>query len=226
MANFNVAEVERLNKLAAQKNAERQQLIGKRDAAQQAFNQAIYAYEQKYGVKLTAENLQSEYDRVSAETEKSYNELKAMIEAINNGTYQEKIEAQKNETSAQTGNTQEVQSTPTQEVQNNPVPNTTQSINQGYQTASNIPASPVPNQTQPISTTAQKTEVPKFGAPTGFDVPVTSTQGIPTFGAQDKNVDEDISEKPVTPGPWGSKGIDKTFEDILGSNGGAVKFQI
>lgn len=215
MANFNVEEVERLNKLAGQKNAERQQLIGKRDAAQQAFNQAIAVYAQKYGVTLTAETLQSEYDKVCKETEANYNALSQMIKDIEEGKYKQKVqepaqtvvstEEQKEETVQTSESVQTAQ----------PVQNT-----QSVQNVQSIPTQPQVNTPQPQQSFTQPQQ--SFTAPVN-NQPTFGGFGMPTAS---NNVDEDISERPVTPGTWGAQNVNKTFEDILGSDGEAVKFQI
>lgn len=210
MANFNVEEVERLNKLAGQKNAERQQLIGKRDAAQQAFNQAVAVYAQKYGVTLTAETLQSEYDKVCKETEANYNALSQMIKDIEEGKFKQKVQESVQTVSSVDEQKEETVQTP------EPV-QTAQSVQntQPVQSASAQPQVNTPQQsfTQPQqSFTAPVNNQPTFG---GFGMPTASN-----------NADEDISERPVTPGTWGAQNVNKTFEDILGSDGEAVKFQI
>lgn len=224
MSNLDVHEVERLNKVASQKNAERQQLIGKRDAAQQAFNQAIKVYESKYGVALTAENLQDEYNKVLEQTEKSYLALSEMIRKIENNEFEDtanKVEGSAEEVTSTNvvgtgnvvgntgGNTFGSQSTVNAQPEAQhviKVPETSQSVNQG------------------VTGNA-------FGAPTGvptFGTPVQSTPTVskPVFGVDTISNDADISEQPVTPQSWGSDSINAEFESILGTDSQAVKFKI
>lgn len=211
MANLNVQEVEKLNRVASQKNAERQQLIGKREAAQQSFNQAIKAYEAKYGVALTAETLQEEYNRVQSETEKSYKALSDMIQKIENGTYNETSEEQ-----AKVEDTAVPQSTV--------VPNTA-TVEQGTvvpNTATVKQSTVVPN----TATFGQNTQPVPNVAPVQTTQPTQSAGGFsitpPKFG----NPDEDISEQPVTPPAWGSDKINQEFSSILGEDANATKFNI
>lgn len=216
MANFNVEEVERLNKLAGQKNAERQQLIGKRDAAQQAFNQAVAVYAQKYGVTLTAETLQSEYDKVCKETEANYNALSQMIKDIEEGKYKQKVQ-ESAQTVASTEE-QKVETVQTPEPVQTAQPIQTVQNTQPVQNAQSVPTQPQVNTPQQSFTQPQQS----FTAPVN-NQPTFGGFGMPTAS---NNADEDISERPVAPGTWGAQNVNKTFEDILGSDGEAVKFQI
>lgn len=199
MANLNVQEVEKLNRVASQKNAERQQLIGKREAAQQSFNQAIKAYEAKYGVTLTAETLQEEYNRVQSETEKSYKALSDMIQKIENGTYNETPAEQAKVEDTSVPQSTTVPNTATVE-QSTVVPNTS-TFGQNTQSVPNVAPVQTTQPTQPAG---------------GFSIT------LPKFG----NPDEDISEQPVTPPAWGSDKINQEFSSILGEDANATKFNI
>ena len=84
---LDIQQVEGLNRKAQQLNSERQQKIGMQQAAKQAYDRAVYAYEQKYGVKLDDTNLQQEYNSVHMDLEKSFNELNTMVTSIENGEY-------------------------------------------------------------------------------------------------------------------------------------------
>lgn len=84
---LDIQQVEGLNRKAQQLNSERQQKIGMQQAAKQAYDRAVYAYEQKYGVKLDDTNLQQEYNSVHTELEKSFTELNTLVTAIENGEY-------------------------------------------------------------------------------------------------------------------------------------------
>lgn len=233
MANFSVEEVERLNKLASQKNAERQQLIGKRDAAQQAFNQAVAVYNQKYGVQLTADTLQAEYNKVAKETEESYNALAQMLNDIEEGKYKEvtKTEDKATETAENAEvvpvTAVNVEATGVEEpavasVQGSVEPQ--QTPEQVMQQAMGIGFGQSTSVEQNQSVESQRAES------VGFGQPVSNAQqfgGFTGFGmpAQAKT-DEDVCEQSVAPAGWGSQGASQQFSDILGADGKAVKFQI
>lgn len=84
---FDIQQVENLNRKAQQLNSDRQQKLGMQKAARQAYERAVYAYEQKYGVKLDDTNLQQEYDSVHATLEQAYNQLNQLVLSIENGEF-------------------------------------------------------------------------------------------------------------------------------------------
>jgi len=85
--NLNVQMVESLNKKAAALNADRQRKIGAQEAAKEAYERAVYAYAQKYGVTLDDTNLQNEYDFVVKKLEREYEAQRELINSIENKTY-------------------------------------------------------------------------------------------------------------------------------------------
>lgn len=88
----NLQMVEQLNRKSTQLNAQRQQQIGKREATRNAYDRAILAYKQKYGVSIDDTNLQSECNAVQKQLEDDYNTLNQAILNIESGQY--KIEQQ------------------------------------------------------------------------------------------------------------------------------------
>ena len=80
---------EQLNKRVAQLNNERSRQLGMQEAAKKQYEKAVELYESKYGVKLTPENLQQEYNKVYAELKTNMEVLKQTIEAIERGDYKE-----------------------------------------------------------------------------------------------------------------------------------------
>lgn len=87
----NVAQVEQLNKKAQQMNATRQQMLGKKEAARAAYDKAVYAYQQKYGVQLDDTNLQAEYNSVTEKMATDFNELNALVLGVENGDYKNAV---------------------------------------------------------------------------------------------------------------------------------------
>ena len=84
---------EQLNSEVTRLNNERSKLEGMLESAKKNFEQAVKAYEVKYGVKLTEETLQQEYNRVYAETKGAVLDLQEQIESIKRGDYKKDVEA-------------------------------------------------------------------------------------------------------------------------------------
>ena len=80
---------EQLNQKVAQLNNERSRQLGMQEAAKKQYDTAIKAYETKYGVKLTPENLQEEYNKAYKELKTNIEVLKRTIEGIENGEYKQ-----------------------------------------------------------------------------------------------------------------------------------------
>lgn len=78
---------EKLNSEVARLNNERSKMEGMLESAKSNFERAVQAYSTKYGVTLTAENLQSEYNEVYAKTQGSILDLQEKIESIKRGDY-------------------------------------------------------------------------------------------------------------------------------------------
>lgn len=78
---------EQLNSEVTRLNNERSKLEGMLESAKTSYEKAIKVYEVKYGVKLTTENLQSEYNDVFAKTKGSVLDLQEKIESIKRGDY-------------------------------------------------------------------------------------------------------------------------------------------
>ena len=72
---------EQLNKRVAQLNNERSRQLGMQEAAKKQYEKAVEVYESKYGVKLTPENLQQEYNKVYR-IKNNMEVLKQTIEAL------------------------------------------------------------------------------------------------------------------------------------------------
>lgn len=82
-----IAVAEKLNSEVNRLNNERSKLEGMVEGAKTSYEKAISAYEAKYGVKLTEENLQAEYNEVFAKTKGSVLDLQEQIESIKRGDY-------------------------------------------------------------------------------------------------------------------------------------------
>lgn len=209
MAKLDIKEVERLNKLAAEKNAYRQQLIGKRDAAQQAFDRAVSIYSQKYGVALTLDNLQSEYDKVSSEVEKEYNELLKLVTDIENGVYDT------------------AKATKVDEVRSNDTVEFKQSDN-GVNSSVGASIFGGNSNTQSVNTGIMgNTGTGNSLVGNGVNSPVGISHMVTGVSMDEAVKDEDISERSVTPGTWGSANLNREFNDIInGVDSNKIEFNI
>lgn len=87
MAENIIQIAEALNADVTRLNSERNKLEGKLESAKSSYENAIKEYEEKYGVKLTEKNLQSEYNEVYARTKGSVLDLQEKIESIKRGDY-------------------------------------------------------------------------------------------------------------------------------------------
>ena len=78
---------EQLNSEVTRYNNERSKLEGMLESAKTNYEKAVKAYELKYGVKLTEDTLQSEYNEVFAKTKGAMLDLQEKIESIKRGDY-------------------------------------------------------------------------------------------------------------------------------------------
>lgn len=78
---------EQLNSRVAQLNNERSRQLGMQESAKKQYDNAIKAYETKYGIKLSEANLQEEYNKVYAEVKGKVTVLQGTIESIERGDY-------------------------------------------------------------------------------------------------------------------------------------------
>lgn len=90
-----ISVAEKLNSEVHRLNNERSKLEGMLESARTNYEKAIKAYEVKYGVKLTEENLQAEYNNVFAKTKGSVLDLQEKIDSINRGDYKKEDTAPK-----------------------------------------------------------------------------------------------------------------------------------
>lgn len=84
---------EQLNSEVTRLNNERSKLEGMLESAKTNYEKAVKAYEVKYGVKLTEETLQQEYNTVFAKTKGAILDLQEQIESIKRGDYKNDSEA-------------------------------------------------------------------------------------------------------------------------------------
>lgn len=193
---LDVQQVEQLNRKAQQLNSDRQQKIGMHQAAQQSYDRAVLAYEQKYGVKLDDTNLQSEYNGVHTQLEQSYKELNDTVIKIENGDFTQHAEpsVSQNNQAVQVGaQTQYAQQTPTI---------TPDAVQQAMQQATSVPiagATAIPN----IGFGAQQTPQQTFTAP-----PVLPQNNV-------GGIEQAPADKPFTPTSWGTApDINQQFSGI------------
>lgn len=211
---LNKEHVEQLNRKAQQLNAERQRSIGMKESARQAYEKAVFLYEQKYGVKLDDTNLQQEYNTVSTKMQEEYDELNKMILSIESGEYKAQhqpsvplVETIRQENSG-------VVHQPTQPVQPQVQQQAQQALMQQPQQQFASPTPPTAQQFQ------QQAPVQQSFNPQQFNVP---QQPVQQTGAQQ----EDVSEQAFTPQGWGTpqKDLNQNFQNIMdGSNNSGTRF--
>lgn len=83
---------ESLNSDVTRLNNERSKMEGMLESAKTNYEKAVKAYEMKYGVKLTEETLQAEYNEVFARTKGAILDLQEKIDGIKRGEYKKDIE--------------------------------------------------------------------------------------------------------------------------------------
>ena len=83
---------EQLNKSVTTLNMERNKLEGMLESARSNYDSAVKSYKELYGVDLTDENLQAEYNKVYAEVQGAMLDLQEKIESIRRGDYKKDVE--------------------------------------------------------------------------------------------------------------------------------------
>lgn len=89
--------IEQLNKEARMLNAQREQMIGKKEMAEKAYKDAVNEYYNMFGVEINANNINEEYARVETEVKNSIEKLKSDIISIKNGDYKKEAEIKNSE---------------------------------------------------------------------------------------------------------------------------------
>lgn len=83
---------EQLNSEVTRLNNERSKMEGMLESAKTNYEKAVKAYELKYGVKLSEDTLQQEYNDVFARTKGAILDLQEKIESIKRGDYKKDVE--------------------------------------------------------------------------------------------------------------------------------------
>lgn len=87
-------QIEQLNKEARMLNSQREQMIGKKEMAEKAYNDIVKEYSINYGVNITANNIDDEYAKVEKDVKDSIEQLKSNILAIKTGEYRNKVDVE------------------------------------------------------------------------------------------------------------------------------------
>lgn len=87
-----LSKAKSLNEEVSKLNNERIRQEGMLESAKNSYETAIKAYEEKYGVKLTEETIQEEYNKVFAAVKGSILDLTEKIESIQRGDYKQNVE--------------------------------------------------------------------------------------------------------------------------------------
>lgn len=101
MSSIDINLVEQLNNKAKMLNNRRQQMVGAKEAASQAYKKAVFAYEQKHGVTLDDTNLQQEYNSALAEIQAEFDRVNALVTSIESGEYKNNQVASQSQPSVQ-----------------------------------------------------------------------------------------------------------------------------
>lgn len=228
---LDIQQVESLNRKAQTLNSDRQQKIGMQQAAKQAYERAVYAYEQKYGVKLDDTNLQQEYNSVRSDLETAFTELNTLVTSIENGehTAQPTPSVVQSNAPLQQAPTPQAQpqtgafGAPTQPQQFNSMGAQTGRMQTATPNASAVPSEEEPSQYRAVSPEllaqasmgAMNQQVPTIdstppiGTPT--PIPTPTPISVPTQGQATSP-----SEQAFTPAGWGSPtpDINQQFANI------------
>ncbi len=86
---LNREQVEAQNRRAAELNTKRNQMIGQQQSAQTQLKRMADAYKAKYGVELTPQTLQAEYNEQSELLHAQYREQAELIAAVESGSYKQ-----------------------------------------------------------------------------------------------------------------------------------------
>lgn len=105
--------INQLNEKIQRVNSDIQRKRGSIETAQRTFKKGIQDYEERYGIKLTIETLQSEYEKETQVVLAQVEESERLLQQINDGTFEADTSFLDEELTVQRGNTQQ----PTQQVQ-------------------------------------------------------------------------------------------------------------
>lgn len=212
---FDITQVDSLNNKIQQLNSERQRKIGLQQAAHQSYERAVFAYEQKWGVKVDDTNIQQEYNTVHEDLVNQYTNVSKMVTDIESGVYQQQVTPTLVENTApiqthtQTATTA-VPSSPMQQ-QQQAFPQTAQQESEHRQVPTNLQAQAAMGAVQQqVPTTPQNAPQQAFSqVPT--PTPVPFVQSPNPVGQQQL----DPSEQSFAPEGWGTQpNINTTFEGI------------
>lgn len=87
MSGVTTEQIQQLNNRVTDLNTNRHRMAGLRESAQAEFDRLRLAYKTKYGVELTPETLQEEYNKVYAEMQGKYLDTAEKVQSIENGDY-------------------------------------------------------------------------------------------------------------------------------------------
>lgn len=172
---INVQEIEMLNKKVQILNEQRQKILGMKEQAKLEYEKAVSAYKMKYGVELTPENLQVEYNNENAKLQEDAQKLKEMITNIESGVYKQ---------STNIGVT----------------PQADASVNPQYQVQQNENIVPMSSPASFVQMTNNAQVQPQVGV---NNVQSASVPVQPTQCTGETQADEDVSEAVFTPQGWG-----------------------
>ena len=88
-----IDEVKALNSKAKELNAQSERARWEKDRAKKQLTEALTAYNEKYGVSLTADDIKSEYAKVEQEVQVKAEALRGEIAKIERGEYSEGVTA-------------------------------------------------------------------------------------------------------------------------------------
>jgi len=92
---IDVRHVEELNQKVQKLNLDRQKQLGAVEQSKKQYEDGVKAYFEKYGVQLTPENLNDEYEKAVKEVTEKAAALEKQIAYIESGEYKKKIEEEK-----------------------------------------------------------------------------------------------------------------------------------
>lgn len=204
-----IEQVQELNGKIKRINEHTNVAQGRAEAARNAYDKAVFAYKERFGVQIDDTNIQQEYNKLLAQAQEEFNNVNSLVTRIESGEYQqEMLEKQRieREKSIALANQQEQQERQAeadrraqeqlmkeQEAQNAQLTNT----NPFEQTTPEQPTQPSPTY-EPVNTGSTPNAIPEFPAVFG-EVTQPQVNVEPTPTVPNKQEEEGLPKSAISP---------------------------
>lgn len=205
-----IEQVQELNGKIKRINEHTNVAQGRAEAARNAYDKAVFAYKERFGVQIDDTNIQQEYNKLLAKAQEEFNNVNSLVTRIESGEYQqEMLEKQRieREKSIALANQQEQQERQAeadrraqeqlmkeQEAQNAQL-TSTNPFEQTHQEQPSQPTQPAPTY-EPVNTGSTPNAIPEFPAVFG-EVTQPQTNVEPT--APNKPTEEGLPKSAISP---------------------------